>query len=203
MKHLYILLLFSLIVAATATPWTYGVTSNPPIHWVSLVDDPLAVDVSSDLGDDSDVQLNVTFGFDFTFYGIPVDSSLWVLDSNGYISFNGTTSESFQATCPFPTDPGNFAARAFAFYWTDWDFDIGIASKALYRFFQPGSCPYPPKQSEGCLLVDYENATDNDGFVIGNVNAFVFTSGVMVGQAQILGPYFGEPSENDGAVFGT
>jgi len=55
MKHLDILLLCSVIVAAPATPWTYRVTLNPPIHWVSLVDDPLAVDVSSELGDDSDV----------------------------------------------------------------------------------------------------------------------------------------------------
>ena len=199
-------LVLSFALAATAT-WTYGLTPNPTIQWVSLQGDPLAIDVTSQLSDDSDTPLhNQSSPFAFSFFGSAAPSDELVLNANGYISFNGNTSNAYQVSCPLPVNDTLLANRAFAFYWTDWCFVCGAGpreGRAYFRFFEPGSCPYLAKQSEGCLLVDYQNATDNNGLVIGNVNAFVFTSGGMLSQVKIVPTgVWGEPSEDDGALFG-
>jgi len=199
-------LVLAFAVAATAT-WTYGLTPNPTIQWVSLKGDPLATEVTTQLSDDNDWPLhNQTVPFDFSFFGSAAPSDELVLNANGYISFNGNTSGNYQVVCPLPVNETLLASRVFAFYWTDWCFDCGSGphgGHAYYRFFEPGSCPYLAKQSEGCLVVDYENATDYDALVIGNVNAFVFTSGVVLSQVKIAPTgVWGDPSENDGALFG-
>lgn len=187
---------------ACAASWAYGLTPNPTIQWVDLATDPSANNITGPLGDDNDVPLNNAINLQFAFYGTAVPVDHWVLNANGYISFSNLTSTAYSPICPLPQPPTKLLSRGFLFYWSDWCFGCG-GGTAFYRFFPVGACPYLAKQSEGCLVVHYDNGYDDDGLFMGNVNAIIFTSGVMLSQVQLFNnSVWGEPSENVGALFG-
>jgi len=189
--------------ASADQPWIYGVNLNPTFQYVPLASDPLAEDISCLLGNDNDVALNASAAIAFEFFGVNIAATSWVLNANGYISFNGSTSMNWVPPCPFPDSApaANSFQLGFAFYFTDLSPLLG--GSARYRFYPVGQCPYTGKSSDGCLVVDMQGTLMDDGSPAGNLNALVFTSGDMLGQIELSASgEWGQANETLGVGFG-
>lgn len=141
--------------------------------------------------------------FHFPFYGETY--SLIILSANGLILFgeqyginatydNGKETFTTNCTVPQSRDPNGDSSflRGFAFAWGDYDWSSdarSASSKALFKTFPEGECPFAPKVNESCLVVSFITTPNyigqsNTKTWVGDATAILFKSGDMLTQVR-------------------
>jgi hypothetical protein len=205
--------------AAQAATGSYQLSSDsPPQVSLDLASEPgarvfNATEMQPPTGRNDPTKLAIDVGdFSIDFYGEKITN--FTLSFAGFIAFgqiygNETEQPSFPLTdCPFPSRLSKTNDYAFyqglAFAWSEYDWAEG--GHVAYKVYPAGSCPYPEKAAQACLVVQatvlpYYEA---EGTGLGNATAFIFSSGDFLVQVNSspTGKWGNQRADSVGVIFG-